>query len=112
MPVILTIQEAEIRRITVQSRPGQIVCETLSQKYPNTQKRAGRVAQVVEHLPSKYEVMSSSPTTIIISKTKPKTSYKLQRSSSFFVGYNGEKNLILNAAFQTIHMVKYELVTK
>jgi hypothetical protein len=30
-------QEAEIRRIEVQSQPGQIVCETLSQKYP-TQK--------------------------------------------------------------------------
>jgi hypothetical protein len=32
--------------------PRQIVRETLSQKYP-TQNRAGRVAQVVEHLPSK-----------------------------------------------------------
>jgi hypothetical protein len=34
MPVILATQEAEIRRITVQSQPRQIVCETLSQKYP------------------------------------------------------------------------------
>jgi hypothetical protein len=33
MPVILAAQEAEIRRIIVQSQPGQIVCETLSQKY-------------------------------------------------------------------------------
>jgi hypothetical protein len=32
MPVILATQEAEIRRITVQSQPGQIVCETLSRK--------------------------------------------------------------------------------
>jgi hypothetical protein len=32
MPVILAIQEAEIRRIIVRSQPGQIVCETLSQK--------------------------------------------------------------------------------
>jgi mannosyltransferase OCH1-like enzyme len=32
--VILAIQEAEIRRITVQSQPGQIVLQTLSQKYP------------------------------------------------------------------------------
>jgi hypothetical protein len=34
MPVILATQEAEIRR-TVQSQPGQIVCETLSRKYPS-----------------------------------------------------------------------------
>jgi hypothetical protein len=33
MPVILVIQEAEIRKIAVQSQPGQIVCETLSRKY-------------------------------------------------------------------------------
>jgi hypothetical protein len=33
MPVILVTQEAEIRRIVVQSQPGQIVVhETLSQK--------------------------------------------------------------------------------
>jgi hypothetical protein len=31
-PVILATQEAEVRRITVQSQPGQIVCETLSWK--------------------------------------------------------------------------------
>jgi hypothetical protein len=30
MPVILATQEVGIRRITVQSQPGQIVCETLS----------------------------------------------------------------------------------
>jgi hypothetical protein len=30
MPIILATQEAEIRRITVQSQPGQIVRETLS----------------------------------------------------------------------------------
>jgi hypothetical protein len=29
-PTILVTQEAEIRRITVQSQPEQIVCETLS----------------------------------------------------------------------------------
>jgi hypothetical protein len=46
MPVILAIQEAEIRRIIVRSQPGQIVCETLSQKNP-IQKRAGGVVQDV-----------------------------------------------------------------
>jgi hypothetical protein len=30
--LILVTQQAEIRRIIVQSQPGQIVCETLSQK--------------------------------------------------------------------------------
>jgi hypothetical protein len=29
-PIILATQEAEIRRISVRSQPGQIVCETLS----------------------------------------------------------------------------------
>jgi hypothetical protein len=38
MPVIPATQEAEIRRITVQSQPEQIVLKTLSQKYP-TQKK-------------------------------------------------------------------------
>jgi hypothetical protein len=53
MPVILATQEAEIRSIRGPSQPGQIVCETLSPKYP-IQKRAGKVAQVVECLPSKH----------------------------------------------------------
>jgi hypothetical protein len=44
MPVILATQEAEIRRIKVQSQPGQIVRETLSQK-THHKKRAGGVAQ-------------------------------------------------------------------
>jgi hypothetical protein len=52
MPVVLATQE--IRRIMIQSKPQGIVHETLSPNHP-TQKRAGRVAQVVEHLPSKYE---------------------------------------------------------
>jgi hypothetical protein len=34
MPVILVPQEAEIRRLSVQSQPGQIVHETLSRKNP------------------------------------------------------------------------------
>jgi hypothetical protein len=45
-PIILATQEAEIRKMMVQSQPGQIVCKTLSQKKPFTQKnRAGGVAQ-------------------------------------------------------------------
>jgi hypothetical protein len=46
MPVILTTQEAEIRRITVRSHPWQIVLETLSQRYL-TQETAGGVPQGV-----------------------------------------------------------------
>jgi hypothetical protein len=38
MPVILATQEAEIRGIAVQSQPGQIVHETLSQKNPSQKK--------------------------------------------------------------------------
>jgi hypothetical protein len=52
-PVILATQETEIRRIMVLSQPRQIVCKTLSQKH-TTQKRASRVAEVVERLPSKH----------------------------------------------------------
>jgi hypothetical protein len=41
------------------SKSREIVQKTLSQKYP-TQKRAGRVTQVVEHLPSKHEALSTT----------------------------------------------------
>jgi hypothetical protein len=50
-------QEANIRRIMVQSQLGQIVYKTLSPKYPIS-KRAVGVAQVVERLPSKHEALS------------------------------------------------------
>jgi hypothetical protein len=43
-PGILATQEAEIRRMVVQSQPGQIVHKTLSQKTLH-KKRAGGVAQ-------------------------------------------------------------------
>jgi hypothetical protein len=38
MLVILATQEAEIKRIMVQSQPGHILRETLSQKRPITEK--------------------------------------------------------------------------
>jgi hypothetical protein len=52
MLVILVTQEAEIRKITIQGLPRQNGSKTLSQKYPTTTKKAGRVAQMVECLPS------------------------------------------------------------
>jgi hypothetical protein len=67
MPVILATQEAEIRRLTVQSQPRQIVCKTLSQKCP-TQNMVSRVDQVVEHPPSKHEVLSSNSSATEINK--------------------------------------------
>jgi hypothetical protein len=59
---------AEIRKIKVQSQPRKIVHETLSQKYP-TQRRAGRVIQVIERLSSKCDVLNSNPSAAK-SKTK------------------------------------------
>jgi hypothetical protein len=48
-PVVLATQEAEIRRIVVQSQPWQIVHKTLSQKKKKNhyKKRAGGEAQGV-----------------------------------------------------------------
>jgi hypothetical protein len=43
MPAVLATQEAEIRRIAVQSQPGKIVCETLSQKHASGKKKKGLV---------------------------------------------------------------------
>jgi hypothetical protein len=45
-PVIPAAQKADIRRMAVQSQPGQIVHETLSRKNP-PQKCAGGVAEGV-----------------------------------------------------------------
>jgi hypothetical protein len=46
MPVILATEEAEIRRIAVQSQPGQIVPRDSISKNPS-QKKAGGVGQAV-----------------------------------------------------------------
>jgi hypothetical protein len=57
-PVILATQEAEIRRIMIQSQPRQIVRETLSRKnssHKKKKKRAGGVAQGL--------ALSSNPST-------------------------------------------------
>jgi hypothetical protein len=70
--------ETEIRRIAVQSQPGQIVNETLSQKYPthtqnnNKKPRAGGVDQVIECLPSKWKALSSDSSTAQKKKKKKK----------------------------------------
>jgi hypothetical protein len=54
MSLILVTREAEIRRIEVHSQCRQVVHKYPSQKCP-TEKRIGRVAQVVECLPSNHE---------------------------------------------------------
>jgi hypothetical protein len=61
MSIILATQEAEIRRIMVQSQPEQIVVKTVSWKNPS-QKRAGGVAQSVvpEFKPQCHEKKSIS----------------------------------------------------
>jgi hypothetical protein len=48
MPIILATQEAEIRRIEVQSQPRQIVHKNLSKKTKKSQKRAGGVTEGVD----------------------------------------------------------------
>jgi hypothetical protein len=67
-PVLLATQEAEIRRISVQSQPGQIVHETLSRK--NTlQKKASGVAQVVgPEFKPKYHTYTQKNSALVICK--------------------------------------------
>jgi hypothetical protein len=55
---LLTPTILQLRRITVQSQPGQIVKEDPPQKYP-TLKRAGGVTEVVQCLHGKHEALSS-----------------------------------------------------
>jgi hypothetical protein len=66
-PIILATQEADIRSITVQSQPEQIVCENLSWKTLH-KNRAGGVVQV--------KALSLSPN---ISKKEKKNIFSLCR---------------------------------
>jgi hypothetical protein len=54
MPVSLATQEAEIRRITVQSQPGEIVPETLSRKNPSLKRASGVTQDVGPELKTQY----------------------------------------------------------
>jgi hypothetical protein len=60
MPIILATQEAENRRMAVQSQPGHIVHKTLSQKKP-LHKKAGGVAQGVDETSKSRGEYSSLP---------------------------------------------------
>jgi hypothetical protein len=59
MPIILAILETRLGGSQFEPNPGQMVHETLSQKYP-IQNRTGEVAQVIKHLSSKHEALSSN----------------------------------------------------
>jgi hypothetical protein len=63
MPIILSTQKAEIRRIVVQSQPEQRVHKTLSRKYPSQK-------WLVEWL--KVKALSSNPSTTKKKKKKRK----------------------------------------
>jgi hypothetical protein len=61
-PVILATQEAEIRRIMVRSQPWTNRSRDLIlKKTHHKKKKAGGVAQVAEHLPSKCEALIQIP---------------------------------------------------
>jgi hypothetical protein len=60
MPIILATCQAEIRRIKVQSQPRLLVCKSTCLKITKAKWIRG-VAQVVECLLCKFEVLSSSP---------------------------------------------------
>jgi hypothetical protein len=75
-------QEAEVRKIEVQSQPRKIVLKTLSRNYP-TQKMASRVAQVIQHLPSKCEALSLNPNTT--KKKKKGKIFTLQKLMAYSI---------------------------
>jgi hypothetical protein len=66
LPIILATEEAEIRRMVLQSQPGQIVLKTLAQKNLS-RKRTGGVAQGVgpefkpQNCKKKQKKISPSP---------------------------------------------------
>jgi hypothetical protein len=61
MPITLSAEETEIRRIKVQSQPtANSWRDPISKKKPSQERRAGGVVQVVEHLPRKLEALSSN----------------------------------------------------
>jgi hypothetical protein len=78
-----------MRRIMIQSQPQANSYETLSQKF-SAPKRAGRLAQAVEHLPSKRETLSLNHST-----TKKEKSINIVTSLS-------NKSRVLTEAFKTI----------
>jgi hypothetical protein len=71
--IILAIQEAEMRRIKVQSQCGQIVQETLSEK--KKKKKNYHIKGLVEWL--KVWALSSSPSTAKKKKVKVEETHKL-----------------------------------
>jgi hypothetical protein len=89
--LIPNTQEAEIRRITVQSQPQQVVHQTISQKNPS-QKRAGGVVQGVG-LEFKPQYCKKEKKMVPIQRSQ--TSHKI-----FF------KNIKLNLAILRIYIYK------
>jgi hypothetical protein len=69
-PVILAIQEAEIRKITVRSQPWQIVQETLSQKKKKKKKTFTKQGLVAQGWWLKVNVLSSNLNTTKKEKEK------------------------------------------
>jgi hypothetical protein len=91
-PVILAIQKAEIRRITVWSWPWENSLWEPILKIPNT-KRAGRVAQVAECPPSKHEALSSTPSTTQ-KKKKIKPGEVVHAYNPSYWGAGGRKTVV------------------
>jgi hypothetical protein len=63
MPAIPTTWEAEIRRILAQDQHRENESKTLSQKYSTQKKGLVEWLKWLEHLNSKYEVLSSNTST-------------------------------------------------
>jgi hypothetical protein len=84
MLILLATQQAEIRRTEVRGQPMYIVCGTLSQNTQHIKKRAGGVAQEVQHLPSKYEALNSNPNMTKKKLKSRRTEFESAPSSFFF----------------------------